>query len=67
MLQFFIFCHQTFKYPNENRQKQTKSMKLSKTVLPDTEDKERFGVEAGVMSIRGKGKLLLRKKQQTRR
>lgn len=48
MLQVFIFCHQTFKYPKENRQKQTKSMKLSKTVLPDTEDKERFGVEAGV-------------------
>lgn len=48
MLQFFIFCHQTFKYPNENRQKQTKSMKLSKTVLSDTEDEERFGVEAAV-------------------
>lgn len=48
MLPFFIFCHQTFKYPNENREKQTKSTKLTKTVLADTEDKERFGVEAAV-------------------
>lgn len=48
VLQFFIFCHQAFNYPNENRRKQTNSTKFSKSVLSDTEGKERFGVEAAV-------------------
>ena len=48
VLQFFIFCHQPFKHPSENRQKQTKSMKLSKIVLSGAEDKERFAVEAAI-------------------
>lgn len=83
MLYFFIFCLQTFKYPNENRQKQTKSTKLSKTVfkripcplkapllknyftanISDTEDMERFVVEATVYEHQRKGRVAVEEEE----
>lgn len=41
-MSFFIFCHQTFKYPKENRQKHTNIMQLRTAVLSFTKDEVRF-------------------------